>query len=158
MLRVVKAALQLSHCIAWRDVDALWPQPAADADLWVVTWCGFLPAASSRFLWRWLGGKNWEETCLMSREHFSAPCIAVINRLMSMLMIPCLVVINCEQHHKYQLAWLIGLAERRPQTSESFCMIDWIVKHWDPLGQGPRFKMNNCLTLCPWFIIVSLWP
>ena len=33
--------LQLSH-FGWRDVDALWPQ-AADADLWVVTWCGFPP-------------------------------------------------------------------------------------------------------------------
>ena len=60
--RLVKAvdplcrASQLSHCL-WRDVDALWPQ-AADADLWVVTWCGFLPAASSRFLWRWLWGKK----------------------------------------------------------------------------------------------------
>ena len=40
----------------------------------------------------------------MTREHFSDPSISVINRLMSMLMIPCLVVINCEQHHKYQLA------------------------------------------------------
>ena len=132
--RLVKAvdplcrASQLSHCL-WRDVDALWPQ-AADADLWVVTWCGFLPAASSRFLWRWLGGKK-EVPARWAVSGSRPPASgwsAIWRKCWSSSLNDRR---DQKQHRKYQVAWFIGLWEEKPQRPEGFCkMIDWVAKHW----------------------------
>ena len=64
-------AAQLSHCLTWCGCVVATGR-----------WCGFVSCdvmwISSRFLWRWLGGKNWEETMLDEPWAILAPCISCL--------------------------------------------------------------------------------
>ena len=64
-------AAQLSHCSTWCGCVVATGR-----------WCGFVSCdvmwISSRFLWRWLGGKNWEETMLDEPWAILAPCISCL--------------------------------------------------------------------------------
>ena len=108
---VVKAVDLVSHITTLTLVDVMWMRcghsSPADADLWVVTWCGFPPGFCGDDLDFVKIG-----TCLMSREHFSPPASPpTLVILLSWSWNPASYVFFLK-YHKYQVAWFIGLAER----------------------------------------------